>query len=1015
MNVASLTTPRWVVSTRTDGEVLTAGVSHHCIELVLLGVPAGFTPAELEGWLGDLGGVAAETSSTDTRIRAIPALLHHSLTGLLFSHAELWERTGSPAPCSAAFVDTPEGAAFGWVGDAKATLRVDGREYQPQWVRVRDEAGREAFATVLAPGVSADVTLEYWPSADRSAAAPCAIEADWSVQTAPAEAPAAVGAPAPVVAEAERPAESAALRANEPEALPPALLPESLPTQQPSLAQTQYDHSSVEGLDEEIGLPVEDLLADSIVTESSQAPLAAESAEPVAPPEPETPKGKHPVGRWLDRMMGWGRKAAPQAASQSTRSDEAAPLSVYDSLLSDSTPVEAQLEQTTLSWSAAESGSPESAPIPEAIAESIPSARAQQYAPLVVEDEAANPVQPAAEIIPAVQITSPAPPPAGTLQAAGLAEILLAAKLKQPVLVPTPTPNPAPTPVADAQAPEAQAFAPRLAPPAPLPAHSSAPIVAPSDVVAPETLPVLSPPAISDGTQPLEIVREPVGADDQRFAIPPFPAERMAAVPSASKLLPLPEIPAALLGVVQVDYLTSESVAESSAAAPALELEPLSIDRNVASSQERALSLGQTAPLAEGATTPSMSETLRRATPSSKWPTLTELESKSWYQQPWAWGLLVVALFAAGWLLGHLQTPGPNAGPGPMQRALRAVGLGGSRFEAVVESDPPGAWIAVDGKDIARRTPANIELPPGEHTLTLTLTELGSIQVPVKGQNKDRLTLKESLHGDLEIFASDPSIPISVSVDRKPMGFAPVKMEAIAPGLHEVQFSGPGMPAWAQTVQVGVRQTAQVMAHPISSPATGIIQVQAQLNDDQGSSPLNGAQVFVDGELRGATPTSLELPRGPHSLKLSWHGETTPVQVIDLPGGNQRFAQFQFGLDLDDPTVHLLSSNRVMSADQVSIISATFVGLQPGDLRESWLHVRASEGIWRRYPMSVMKGPNGAVVTSVFPPSAFDGQGNTRWYVSGQTLQGDEYFSEIQRSSLASERSASKRTSTPAP
>ena len=410
-----------------------------------------------------------------------------------------------------------------------------------------------------------------------------------------------------------------------------------------------------------------------------------------------------------------------------------------------------------------------------------------------------------------------------------------------------------------------------------------------------------------------------------------------------------------------------------------------------------------------------MSDTLRRATPPSKRPTLTELESKPWYQQPWAWGVLVVALFAAGWLLGHLQTPGPNAGPGPMQRALRAVGLGGARFEAVVESEPPGAWIAVDGKDIARRTPANIELPPGEHTLTLTLTELGSIQVPVKGQNKDRITLKESLHGDLEIFASDPSMPHSVRVDRQPIGFAPVKMEGIAPGLREVQFSGPGMPAWAQTVQVGVRQTAQVVAHPISSPATGIIQVQAQLNDDQGASPLNGAQVFVDGELRGATPMSLELPRGPHSLKLTWHGETTPVQVIDLPGGNQRFAQFQFGLDLEDPTVQLLSNNRVMSADQVTIISATFVGLQPGDLRESWLHVRASEGIWRRYPMTVMKGPNGAVVTSVFPPSAFDGQGNTRWYVSGQTLQGDEYFSEIQRSSLASGRPAAKRTPAPTP
>ena len=139
MNVASLTAPRWAVSTRTDGEVMTAGMTGHGIDLVLLGVPAGFTSAELEGWLSDLSGVAAETSRTDARVRAIPAVLHHSLTGLLFSHAELWERTGSPSPCSAAFVDAPEGAAFGWVGPARVSLVVEGRPYETQYVRVREK------------------------------------------------------------------------------------------------------------------------------------------------------------------------------------------------------------------------------------------------------------------------------------------------------------------------------------------------------------------------------------------------------------------------------------------------------------------------------------------------------------------------------------------------------------------------------------------------------------------------------------------------------------------------------------------------------------------------------------------------------------------------------------------------------------------------------------------------------------------------------------------------------------
>ena len=104
MTPVNLVAPRWAVSGRTHGEVLTAGVSTSGLEIVLLGVPQGFTPAEVEGWLHDLSGVAIETSRTDTRERPIPAALHHALTGLLFSQAELWGRA-SANPCSAAFVD----------------------------------------------------------------------------------------------------------------------------------------------------------------------------------------------------------------------------------------------------------------------------------------------------------------------------------------------------------------------------------------------------------------------------------------------------------------------------------------------------------------------------------------------------------------------------------------------------------------------------------------------------------------------------------------------------------------------------------------------------------------------------------------------------------------------------------------------------------------------------------------------------------------------------------------------
>ena len=389
--------------------------------------------------------------------------------------------------------------------------------------------------------------------------------------------------------------------------------------------------------------------------------------------------------------------------------------------------------------------------------------------------------------------------------------------------------------------------------------------------------------------------------------------------------------------------------------------------------------------------------------PPRPWPVLEERKHEPFKMTRRSWITLgiVAGVFGAGWILGVIAQPSQD-GPGPLARMFTAIGLGPAHYTATINSTPSGAWVAVDGKDVARRTPAQVDLSPGPHQLTLTLPELGSATIPVRGENGDKVTLSPSLDGGLEILSSDEGVPISVSLDGRALGYAPLKLDGVVPGLHELQFSGPGMPAWAQTVQVGVRRVEQVTAHPMSAPANGVIQVQATLNDEQGSTPLSGAQVWVDGELRGTTPTALDLPRGPHSLKLTWKGSTAPVQVIDLPGGNERFASFAFGLDSPSPQIVLLGGVHPSNLQQTAMVSAGMKGLQLGDIREAWLHVRTPEGLWRRFPMTAMRGATGPVVVCVFPPNAFDSQGQARWYVSAATVQGDEYFSEMQKATLGS-------------
>jgi hypothetical protein len=380
-----------------------------------------------------------------------------------------------------------------------------------------------------------------------------------------------------------------------------------------------------------------------------------------------------------------------------------------------------------------------------------------------------------------------------------------------------------------------------------------------------------------------------------------------------------------------------------------------------------------------------------------EWPGEREMRpSAPLWKRPWAWGVLVAALFLGGWIVGGMQDDRAHVtGSGPLARIARGLGLGGARFDVLVNSQPPGAWIAVDGKDLARHTPASIDLPAGQHTVSLSLSDLGSASFPVRGQRGDRVTLDAPLWGSLDITAASGSPPVSVIVDGLDQGYAPVHVDQVQPGAHDLRFSGPGMPAWGQPVEVRIGQKAQVIARPMSAPAMGVLEVRSSITDDGGKRELSGAAVSVDGAPRGATPLTLELPRGPHSVRVTWRGQDAPVQVIDLPGGNQRYADFELGVGVGAPRLVALDAPVRMESRRTGVLSVGLDGVATTDVREMWLHVRTPEGAWRRYQMALMRSSNGMVGVAVFPTELFEGGTRARWYTSATITTGDEYFTEI--------------------
>ena len=759
----------WEISARPGGDVLAARARGHGIELMLLSRSAGHDPAQIEAWLAELIGVAVETSRNDPGDRPISALLRHALTGLLFSHAELWHHTPEDPPCSLAFVTTNDRVAFGWAGPAEVDLWVDDQPSEDPVIRVRDPDGREARAIEVESWRRVRVRLTWRAGAGTGAPAGVELDAAWSGRSA------------------------------------------------------------------------------------AQAEPARSAGTPSAPPEWHTPS-------WLAQQAPWEEPAAAAPAPAANPAPAAEPLRMAPTPVVFAPPPYVET-RTAAALTPQDAATPASAPLLPMTAEE----RAAEIAP--GEPEPPEPPQPAPlEIIRGMPSSQPAGPRSDM-------EII---RLPEPVAESLPSASP---------------------PHRPLPPAGHAP--------------------------PRTDLARPAGSATERDLDPAV-------------------------------------TAWASRTAPARVHAPLRPSR------------------------------VRRPA----WPS-DEEPSRPWWQRraPILAGTLI--LFAVGWMLGGFPIQRGEPGAGFMARALARIGFGPAHYRVMVDSHPQGAWIALDGRDLARRTPATLEVEPGTHRVTLSFMDLGHATYEVNGERDGRVSLDAVLWGTLEVSSMDRSVAVKVAVDGAPRGLAPVTVDSLAPGVHQVQFWSPGAGSWNQIVEVRVRETAEVAARPIASPATGMLEVRATENGESGPQPVAGATVWLDGEHRGVTPMSLDLPRGPHSVRISYRGQDSPVQVIDLPGGNQRFARFELDAGADHPLLRVPAPGR-LSLEAPTVVSAELEGVGAADVREMWLHVSTPEGQWRRYAMNVLKAPGGAVGAGVFPVVQLDRRGRARFYVSVATRSGDEVFSEIQ-------------------
>ena len=208
----------------------------------------------------------------------------------------------------------------------------------------------------------------------------------------------------------------------------------------------------------------------------------------------------------------------------------------------------------------------------------------------------------------------------------------------------------------------------------------------------------------------------------------------------------------------------------------------------------------------------------------------------------------------------------------------------------VVQSNPTASNVRLDG---AYRgiTPMTISgISAGDHTLRVEKTGYypwENLVTIVAGETNEvtaALTIIPPVPttGTLQV-QSNPT-GANVSLDGVYKGITPLTIPNIFPGLHTVRVEKTGYLPWLDTVNINAGETIPVNAALTAAPPTP---TTGTINT---TSYPSGAEVKLDGTLRGTTP--LELPGvspGTHTLRVELTGFEPFISPVGVTAGSTTY------------------------------------------------------------------------------------------------------------------------------
>jgi len=218
------------------------------------------------------------------------------------------------------------------------------------------------------------------------------------------------------------------------------------------------------------------------------------------------------------------------------------------------------------------------------------------------------------------------------------------------------------------------------------------------------------------------------------------------------------------------------------------------------------------------------------------------------------------------------------------ERIAVELGLEALKGLVLVQSDPAGADVELDGVNIGKTPLLSHDFPPGEKRLQISMP--GHISKTVNLNVEDRTPVKVavSLVSDsAELFVESAPAGAMVTIDNSAAGTTPLKLTEVKTGKHTLELALKGhLPIQQEiTLQAGEKQKISSTLKPLPGKLAVL-------------SRPPGARVYLNNQLKAETPfNSTNIPSGQYVIRVELQGHDPQSQTNNVVFGEETTVEFQ--------------------------------------------------------------------------------------------------------------------------